>query len=353
MESTKQFSSDKILKHLRRVCNWVDGNNVPPITVELDMTNICTHKCPECVVGYYQRKDSTAMSKELSGSIIDQLADFLVKGLIFTGGGDPLCNTHTPDAIAKAKQRGLDVGLITNGGLLNEDNVDILINNCSWIRVSLDASNSDEYRATHGMGSTEFYKVLKNIELLAHRKRELGSTCTIGVGYLTSKDTCSSDSFESAVCICEVIGVDYIQFRPMQIHNRGKFEYNWLNITDKIEACFKHNDDNFSVLYSKHKYDMMKQKDFGRDYKVCHGHQFASTICADGKVYICCHLRDYEKYCIGNLKKDSFKKIWNSEYRKDVYKKIDFKDCIPLCRCNTFNQVLWNLKQEQEHVNFL
>ena len=63
--------------------------------------------------------------------------------------------------------------------------------------------------------------------------------------------------------------------------------------------------------------------------------------------------KQYEKYKLGNIKKQSFTEIWNSEQRKKAYEKINFKDCIPLCRCNTFNQILWELKKPADHVNFL
>jgi radical SAM protein with 4Fe4S-binding SPASM domain len=98
---------------------------------------------------------------------------------------------------------------------------------------------------------------------------------------------------------------------------------------------------------------MARDAMFGRYYRKCYGQQFATVITASGKMYICCHLRGYEKYCIGDLNKDSFKKIWHSKRRKEVVEKIDFSDCIPLCRDNTFNQILWNIKQPREHVNFL
>jgi hypothetical protein len=70
-------------------------------------------------------------------------------------------------------------------------------------------------------------------------------------------------------------------------------------------------------------------------------------------MYICCHMRGYAKYCIGDLKKNTFLEIWNSARRKKVVENIDFRDCVPLCRDNTFNQILWNIKQPREHVNFL
>ncbi len=56
---------------------------------------------------------------------------------------------------------------------------------------------------------------------------------------------------------------------------------------------------------------------------------------------------------IGDVTKQSFQEILDSERRKEVHSNTGFKDCIPLCRDNTFNQALWNLKLPHEHVNFL
>jgi hypothetical protein len=152
---------------------------------------------------------------------------------------------------------------------------------------------------------------------------------------------------------CKEWGVDYLQFRPLQIHRGGKFEYDWREVETKIDEACSYSGDGYEVLYSKHKYEMIKRKDYGRDYGKCFGHQFASTIAADGKMYICCHTRGYDKYCIGDLRKNSFHEIWNSEERMKAAERIDFKDCIPLCRDNTFNQILWQIKKPREHENFL
>ncbi len=182
-------------------------------------------------------------------------------------------------------------------------------------------------------------------------KKPLGSQTTIGVGYLTSDYT--KDEMYEAAKLCKKLGVDYLQFRPMQIHRGGKFEYHWTDVDRNIQKCLKESTDEYKVLFSKHKYDMVKDKQYGRYYKKCYGHQFATVISASGKMYLCCHTRGYDKYCIGDLRKNSFKEIWNSKKRREVYESIDFKDCIPLCRDNTFNQILWNIKQPREHVNFL
>lgn len=347
----RQFSSDKILKHLDRVNEWLNGTNPPPITVEMDMTSICNHRCPECVSSYFNTPDKSSLSKKLAFRIIKELAKAKIRGLIFTGGGEPLCNVNTVDIVKFAKEKGLDIGFITNGSLLNNKNMEILLKCCTWIRVSLDASSADMFQKIHGMNGKEYKKVIENLQKLCDIKKKYRSSCTVGVGYLTYNKTLNG--MIKAAKICRDLKIDYLQFRPMQIHRRGRFEYHWADINDKIKQCLKYSYDGYKVLYSKHKYDMMKDPKFGRNYEVCYGHQFATVISASGKMYVCCHLRGHEKYCIGDLNNDSFQNIWNSEKRQRAVESIDFKDCIPLCRDNTFNQILWNIKQPKEHADFL
>ncbi|MBU1147723.1 MAG: radical SAM protein [Candidatus Omnitrophica bacterium] len=351
MADVRQFSSDKILKHLDRVNEWLSGDNPPPITVELDMTNVCNHRCPECVSNYFQNTDKSSISRELAFRIIRQLAEAKVRGLIFTGGGEPLCNPDTVDAVKMAKELGLDIGFITNGSLLNRENILVLTKCCTWIRVSLDASCPEMFQKTHGMNGKEYERITGNTQQLTSVKKDIGSDCTIGIGYLTCDDTV--DGMIEASKMCRSLGVNYLQFRPMQIHRGGRFDYHWTEVNGRIEECLQHSYGGYKVLYSKHKYDMIKDPKYGRNYGRCYGHQFATVISASGKMYICCHLRGYDKYCIGDLNKNTFKEIWDSERRKEVARNIDFRDCMPLCRDNTFNQILWNIKKPGEHLNFL
>ncbi len=347
----RQFSSDKILKHLDRVNEWLGGGNPSPITVELDMTNICNHRCPECSGWYFRNRTRDYLPNGLAKNIIRQLAKAKVRGLIFTGGGEPLCNPYTPEVVSMAKGLGLDVGFITNGSLLNEKNIEILLKSCTWIRISLDAANKETFKKVHGMNGSMFNKIVDNIRLLVRLKSELDSSATIGVGYLTCDYTVSK-MFEM-VKFSKDLGVNYLQFRPMQMHNNGNFIYHKTDINKRIHKCLGESTDKFNVVYSKHKYDMMGEENYGRNYDKCYGHQFATVISADGKMYVCCHTRGNEKYCIGDLRKNTFNEIWNSKIKKEVTENIDFEDCIPLCRDNTFNQILWNIKQPREHINFL
>lgn len=352
MESdVRQFSSDKILKHLGQVSSWLNGGNPPPITVELDMTNICNHRCPECPGWYFQDRGRDSLSRALAEKIVRQLARAKVKGLIFTGGGEPLCHPDVTKIVELSRSLGLDIGFITNGSLITPENAKVLLKCCTWLRVSLDAASKEVFRKVHGLDDDAFQRIIRNIRLLVQKKKALNSRTTIGVGYLTSDYTKSGMS--RAAELCRGLNIDYLQFRPMQIHNNGKFEYHRDDITRRIHKCMKEGKNGFKVLYSKHKYDMMRDKNYGRNYGKCYGHQFATVIAADAKMYLCCHMRGNKKYCIGDLKKNTFEEIWSSGQRKRVVERIDFKDCVPLCRDNTFNQILWDIKQPRDHVNFL
>ncbi|MHC4464530.1 MAG: radical SAM protein [Planctomycetota bacterium] len=344
MDNVKQFSSDKILKHLDRVAAWLAGSNPYPITVELDMTNICNHRCPECVGLYSQKKDSHSLSFDQAEAILYQLAEAKIRGLIFTGGGEPLCNPATIEVVKFAADLGMDIGFITNGSLITEQVARELAGCCRWVRVSLDAIDYGVFKEVHGVW--DFDKVIDGIRLLV----EAEGKATVGVGYLTEE---GDGWLRDVAGFCKGLGVDYLQFRPMQEHIGGKVEYHQEGIKEQILKCLELSDDKYQVLYSKHKYDWMDDKDCGRDYGKCFGQQFATVIGADGCMYLCCHFRGAEKYCLGDLKTDSFRDIWYSQRRAEAISNIDFSECVPLCRCNTFNRILWNIKQPREHVNFL
>jgi len=362
MQDVKQFSGDKILKHSERIKEFFESGNSKPITVELDMTNVCNHNCPYCF-GYYKRKENlNVISKEESFDIIDQLKEAGALAITFTGGGDPLVNKNTISAIEYAKKQGIDVALITNGLALNEDISRMALKICTWIRISVDADSPETYKKTHGMDKKSWDLMLKNVEILCKLKKQLGSDCTIGVGYLTMPLTNNEKKMMDFVKLFKKIGVDYSQFRPIM----PKWEESKLIKIDNSEGNIKktltESTKYYDVLYSKPKYDLMKlDRKYWRPYSECLGVNFTTTIAADKKVYVCCHHRGIEKYCLGDLSKQKFSEIW--EKRQDVFDKIDFKDCPYFCRNNPFNIILFEIKnnkreikkiqEKRKHKNFL
>ncbi|OGR56782.1 MAG: hypothetical protein A2X36_04275 [Elusimicrobia bacterium GWA2_69_24] len=360
----RPFAPDKILGHKDRVQEWMRTGRSRPVTYELDMTNVCNHRCPGCF-GFYPERDAAAMSLERAQSVILQIRDLGGRGLTFTGGGDPLVNPATPGAVEYAAGLGLDVGFITNAQSLRPETADLLLRRCVWIRVSLDAATPEMFRLTHGMGPEAFAAVLENVRGLVRRKRELGSAVTVGVGFLTSRET-APDVFAFAALGRE-LGVDYAQYRPL-LRQIGRPEIDHSDgdvLREMLRGRDAFSSGDYRVVCSEHKYRLIAEGKTERSYGKCYGQHFAAVVAADGKMYVCCHMRGVERYALGDLSAETLEGVWNSERRQAVVRSVDFRDCPPLCRCDSFNGILWDLKRgerrledapdegEWEHRNFI
>lgn len=338
---------NKVQFHPDRIAEWAMTGDTMPVTVELDMTNRCTNRCRCCAGG--RTKRLAELDYDRVPALLGELDEAGVKAVIFTGGGDPLCHAKTPDAIACAADNNMDVALITNGVLLDVARQWDALRRCVWIRVSLDAANASMYRKNQGVDY--WSAVTEHIRDVA-RKRGDEKSPTLGVGYLVDSETV--DAIPEAAEVVQTLGVDYFQLRPYH-HAYGEpgLAQKALRAYRRAQASTKNG---YSVVWSEHKFRAMLEHSGipSRSYKTCYGHAFATTIGAEGNVYLCCHMRGKGKYVLGNIYEQSFGDIWRGEQRQRVIESIDFADCVPLCRCDAFNVALWDFKhQRPEHVNFL
>lgn len=330
-----KYRKDKIFhpENSPRLIEWMEGKNVPPITVMICPTDRCQHNCPRCVGG----RLGTENLQNMTG-VVEQLADYGVKSLVVSGGGEPLLNSNTPEVIEFAKGRGLDIGLITNGGVaISENKLAKTIKNTKWIRVSMDASNPEEYKHSHGMEEKDFTRMVNNMRSMTRVRDKNGFTdCDIGTGYLT--DDINKGGMVHATALCKEIGLSYIQFRP--------FFYDQTDTDKEFAECLKYKDEKFRVLRSEYRYDKGTLDSGDRGYKKCLSPNFETTISASGKVYICCHTTGVDNYEIGNVNDSSFKAIWEGEKRQELIDSITFKDCPPICKWHVLNNVLYGIKSQ-------
>jgi MoaA/NifB/PqqE/SkfB family radical SAM enzyme len=266
------------------------------------------------------------------------------KAVTFTGGGEPAVHPDIKRALAFARACGLDVALITNGLKLDKALAAAVLANCTWTRVSLDAASPEVYKATHGLGAAAWERVTANVRALTGMKRSARSGCTIGIGFLTSPGT--EKDIVPFAALGRALGVDYAQYRPfLRRHGEKDIDYSSARIGAAIVRAEKeYAAPRYKILNSVHKYRLIERGEITRNYRECYGHNFAAVICADMKMYVCCHMRGIPRYCIGDLKKNSLSVIWASVTRAGLNGVIDFKHCPPLCRCDSFNRILWALK---------
>ena len=94
------------------------------MVVELDLTNRCNNRCPACV-------GRNTVKAELSWEEIERIADGLCeldcKGVILSGGGEPLLHPQFIQALEFLKERGLKIGINTNGLTLDRAKAEAMI----------------------------------------------------------------------------------------------------------------------------------------------------------------------------------------------------------------------------------
>ncbi len=112
-----------------------------PFLVVWNFTYTCNLRCKHC----YSESGNVSkleLSTEEAMKVVDQIADFGVTSLAFSGG-EPLMRKDFFEVARHAVDAGLYVSLATNGTLLNEDNVRKLKEvGLHYVEVSLDGADA-------------------------------------------------------------------------------------------------------------------------------------------------------------------------------------------------------------------
>jgi pyruvate-formate lyase-activating enzyme len=341
--------------------------------MELDLTNVCSHQCPLCVgrrnpdgpaeALYTVAGDGEHLPTARASEFIRQMAEAGVRGLIFTGGGEPTVHSDLVGLVQQAAARGLDVGLITHGGLLHRHDVASLVASCTWIRVSVDAASPERFQAVHGAGRLEWDRVWANVDrLVAARdaRRTAASpepAATLGLGFLAGPENVGEIAAFAA--LARAHGVDYAQVRPFH-------RYITFDVRPHLAAAKARFDSpSFTLVASMQKYSRVIEGAVEpRNYSYCHIAHFASVICANEKMYVCCHYRNLAEFCIGDLRQESLVEVLNGPRRARVMAALQVSGCQSLCRGDHVNREIQRWVEARgapsapdgpspAHVNFL
>lgn len=335
----KEVGIEKIFFHTDKVKDILANgsiSNTYPISVELTLTNRCNLKCVYC-------SDQELRSRQGEKEYLDYqvLADLFcdlsaggTKGVVFEGGGEPTLHPDFDKLVMCAVENHLAVGLITNGTIhLSED----ILKKFEWIRVSLDASNAEEYLKLKK--ADYFEKVLSNI---AHYTKYCE---TVGIGYVVTNENMSN--IETLIMRLREIGVSYVQLRP---------------VVDMPDLLPQERELNYLEFYRGARFNvivdgMQENIDRGNDNLPCVANSITSIISGDGSVYLCGRLNIYDWVPpVGNIRKQTFSEIWNGEERKRQLNMVGdaffcSKNC-PQCRVSKFNQLFYRLSQTKS-VHFI
>lgn len=348
----KQFNPMKVLNHWSTMNAILSGWNPPPVSCEIDLSNRCNHRCIWCMYKDFKKERNVMMPTKTVMTLIDDLSEAGVKSVTFTGGGEPLTSPDVIPVLYKAKNSGLEVGLVTNGGLMNHKISKTIIKTCNFVRISLDAAIEYTHSTIHkpkDLTRDNFNEIIKDIKTLVEMRKKTENILTIGIAFLVHPK--NYGEIYSATELAKEIGVDYIQLRPVFIPGSQPLVSIWQVVKESMQKAMELADDEFHVFPILHRFDEMAKVE--RTFSQCRGHALLGVVGADSNVYLCCQLRGNPEFSFGSLEKESFFEIWHGKRRQEVIRRINIEKCPP-CRYTKYNELLDYLSDKRRpHKNFL
>lgn len=194
------------------------GEIPPPITMELNLTDLCNLRCISC---WQRGMDKISKDGELSDErllfLIDEAANLGIKEVRIPGSGEPMVRRELMEKLSlKIKQYGLSGLLITNGTLLSGKFLAHLVD-IGWdnLTISIDGASkkvNDYLRGKRGA----FKKAMKAINHLAREKERKGKN----LPYLRINTVISRVNLEEIPKIIELAyenNVQAVSFQAMTI----------------------------------------------------------------------------------------------------------------------------------------
>lgn len=351
-----KIDSHKLIYHVSRVSDWLQGKNVYPIYLEISPSGSCNHRCTYCALDFmeYQPRflDTAILKKRIT-----EMGSLGVKSIMYAGEGEPLLHKDISSIIRHTKKSGIDVAITTNGVLLNRGLINDTLDSISWIKVSINGATRKTYSHIHRCRPDDFDKVIENMSYAAGIRKQKGYDCVLGMQLLLLPE--NSKEVEVLAKIARGIGLDYLVVKPYSQHPFSKTtRYKNIKYDKYLKLALwlrSLNTDKFNVVF---RLNTMKKWDNGlRNYKHCYALPFWSYIDAGGNLWGCSAYLGKKEFLGGNIKKSTFRQICNSPKRIKMIKMTDqelcTKNCRVNCRMDEVNRYLWELKNPPEHVNFI
>ena len=145
-------------------------------TVHLNLTNKCNLKCIYCYATERTNAPNVLGFNDYI-KIVDSINNLAKNVEIVLTGGEPLLASYALALAEYAKKKGNKLHLLSNGILMNDDNVNGISKTFDLIKISLDGDTPEIHEFHRGKGS--FIKTMRAIDLLVQNKAPLKIAMTV------------------------------------------------------------------------------------------------------------------------------------------------------------------------------
>ena len=295
------------------------GEMIHPTFVDLHLSDVCNQNCMGCA--FKQNHEEMMMSESNFMVAADILMNEGVKSFAFCGGGEPCCVNYLPRVWRHIRSRDCHFAMLTNGSLLDDDTISTMINQGTFCRVSLEASNREDYAAYKRVPLDHWDRVIANIRKLVSLKEQAQSKCSIGTKFAVSKSLRGEKHYQDAVELAESLGVDRLTFRAL----RGVDEE-----LEPAQALAENMmlDDVLGMLRPKCRVARSIVKAPLSHVPQCWLNPIHTVMNWKGDLFICCYYYfRRERHLIGNIFEQDFKELWYSQKHKDLIAAINRCEC--------------------------
>jgi MoaA/NifB/PqqE/SkfB family radical SAM enzyme len=348
----------KVLRHIDRLAAWSRGQTPAPVTVEWDLSNRCSLGCQDChfahthTLGPWATKLRTLpMAFDQGGDLADiglveralgELTNAGVKGIVWSGGGEPTLHPEWQRAVACASAHGLQQGMYTLGGHLVPGSAALLAEHAAFVVISLDAADAETYAREKNVAPTRFEAACSGVVRLS------GGKAAIGVSFLLHAG--NYQRVNDMLALTRQLGATYATLRPAIRFSADRpgvpsDDRSW--ITDAV-PLLRHVAEEPDVELDVTRF--LAYRDWqGHGYSACQGIRLNATITPDGRVWVCPNRRGMPGSCLGDLRAESFGAIWARHPASFAVN----EGCRVMCRLHSVNETLAALSTPRLHEAFV
>jgi len=328
----KRFLMDacKMAWYADRIQDFMDGKRVMPITLDMGIHKGCNMRCIFCY-GTYQKPSTEYIPTPKLLEIAQDAGKAGIKSICIIGDGEPTMNKGLYDFVEALVANGVEVGLATNGLLLDDKKTERLTKNCSWIRFTICATG-EKYREIHTGVPEGSYEKIKHT--IAHAVKHKGK-CTIGL-QMVLVPKC----FDQIIPLAQLgidLGVDYVQIKQFSDAGAGMpmhFDMNeYAKLKEDLKTAEKMSTDKTEIIIKWRAMEESKNVTMNKKWSFdkCIDLPFLFQISGNGKCYPCGYLFNHEDYCYGDLRKQSLAEILASDRYWSIVDKVAKMDLEKLC----------------------
>ena len=334
------------------------GGRAPygPLRAQIGISDPCNHRCVFCWDHPPDDRESPDTADRFAGArpgvmslqqfkeIVDDLYVMGTRRIDLIGRGEPLTNRHALDMIRYARERDMQLMMVTNGSRLSERIARELVEApLELIHVSLNAGTPETYPNIHVTETPENYlKVKKNLRFLSDRKIAAGSD----LPYLSLTFVINSKNYFEIAEMIEVtheVGAQEAQFVHAVLHdgtsdlalNEAQYQafHESLPAARERAAALGVRNNLGTLIASTPPY--MPSQMVGPTVVPCYVGWYYTTILGNGSVMPCCQCASP----VGHLTKERrFADVWASpeyaEFRTAAKSLPEKSDRLMTCECD-------------------